>query len=158
MSPSPARIDVLVSEEAEPLLPPGFVPAWLADLGQHALPFCLTLAKPGASVLADLTDIEVTLLSDREIALVHGEFLSDPTPTDVITFHHGEILISVETAERQAVDHGHNQPVPHEIALYLVHGLLHLAGWDDHDPAEAAQMAAHQEQILQRVLAGLSTS
>lgn len=145
--PSPVRFEGAVSPDAEPLLPADFTLPQFLRLAQQALPLCLAAAT-AKSALPALTDIEVTLLSDPEIALVHAEFLADPTPTDVITFEHGEILISVETAAHQARDHGHNQPVAREITLYLIHGLLHLAGWDDHDPAEAAAMAIEQERIL----------
>lgn len=113
---------------------------------------CLAQGKEREdAVLATLPEVEITLVDDAEIARVHGEFLDDPTPTDVITFHHGEILISTETAARQAVEHG--QPLDHELALYAIHGLLHLAGWHDEEEAEAAAMARVQAEILQQALA-----
>jgi probable rRNA maturation factor len=127
---------------------------WLRRVMKHALPLCLAAAKPGDDcVLPALPEIEATLIDDAEIARVHGEFLDDATPTDVITFHHGEILVSVETAARQAPDHG--ALFEHEVALYLIHGLLHLAGWHDHDPAEAHAMAETQQRILQQCLLGV---
>ena len=127
---------------------------WLRRVMQHALPLCLAAAKPGEEcVLPSLPEIEATLIDDAEIARVHGEFLADPTPTDVITFHHGEILVSVETAARQGPEHG--AILEHETALYLIHGLLHLAGWHDEEPAEAAQMAETQQRILQQCLSAV---
>lgn len=124
---------------------------WLRRIAKAAFPLCLEAEKEGPeNVLRSLEEVEISLVSDSEIARVHGEFLQDPTPTDVITFHHGEILISTETAARQAVEHG--QTFDHEIALYLVHGLLHLAGWDDHEPNEAREMAQTQERILATAL------
>lgn len=130
---------------------------WLRRVAKAALSPCLAAAQPREdSVLADLPEVEITYVSDAEIARVHGEFLDDATPTDVITFHHGEILISAETAARQALDHG--QTLDHELALYLIHGLLHLAGWHDEDPLEAAEMAATQERILQQAAAATAKS
>ena len=79
--------------------------------------------------------------------------MRDPTPTDVITFHHGEIVLSAETARREARQRG--LPLPAEIARYAVHGLLHLAGWSDGDPGAAAEMRSIQEKILRRALRGL---
>jgi probable rRNA maturation factor len=79
--------------------------------------------------------------------------LDDPTPTDVITFHHGEILVSADTAVRQGAEHG--QTFDQELALYLIHGLMHLGGWDDHEEAEAKEMAQKQERILMQVTAQL---
>jgi len=112
-----------------------------------ALPLCQAHALDASQPLVTVPEIEITLISDAEIAQVHADFLDDPTPTDVITFHHGEILISPETAERQRKVHG-NKSLNQELALYGVHGLMHLGGWDDHDPAEAAEMAARQEAVL----------
>jgi probable rRNA maturation factor len=146
----PPLIEVHISSAAESLVPPELDIAHLAQLGSHALPACLAAARPTENVLAHLTEIEVTLLSDPEIAAIHGEFLDDPTPTDVITFHHGEILISLDTAARQAPEHGLS--LRDEIALYLIHGLLHLAGWDDHDPTEATAMASLQRDLLAAAL------
>lgn len=122
---------------------------WLRRLVKAALPRCMAAAAGPDSPLATLTEIEITIVSDDEITRVHADFLNDPTPTDVITFHHGEILVSADTALRQGADHGLS--LDHELALYMIHGLLHLAGWDDHDPVEASQMAEHQFAILAAV-------
>lgn len=123
---------------------------WLRKVGKAALPGCLAAIKSPEAPLPSLAEIEVTIVGDADIARVHGDFLGDPTPTDVITFHHGEILISADTAERQAKEHG--QSFENEVALYLVHGLMHLAGWDDHEQEEAREMAKRQESILQTAL------
>ena len=80
--------------------------------------------------------VNVTLIDDAEIARVHAQFMDDPSPTDVITFPYGEegeILISVETAERQSAEY--QVSFEREVALYLVHGPLHLGGYDDQDDA-----------------------
>jgi probable rRNA maturation factor len=119
---------------------------WLRRIIRRALPDCLAAVKSADAPLAALEEVEITLIDDPEIARVHADFLDDPEPTDVITFHHGEILISADTAVRQAVEHG--ETVDHELALYAVHGLLHLAGWEDEDPGEAAAMAERQALIL----------
>lgn len=107
-------------------------------------------AERRESVLGQLEEIGIVLVSDQRIAALHDEFMSDPTPTDVITFRHGEIVISVETARREARRRGLR--VPEEIARYVVHGLLHLAGWSDADAASAAEMRDMQEKILRRAL------
>lgn len=142
------QLEIQASAAATPLLPPNLDLDRLLALAEKALPLCLAAAPGPGTALHHLETLEITLVTDAEIAQVHAAFLDDPTPTDVITFDHGEILISVETAARQSIEHGQGQPVPREIALYLVHGLLHLAGWDDHDPAAAAAMAQRQENIL----------
>lgn len=124
---------------------------WLRRVVGAALPECLGAAKDAGAPLHQLAEIEITIVDDAVITRVHEEFMGDATPTDVITFHHGEILVSAETALRQGAEHG--QPLDRELALYMIHGLLHLAGWDDHEPAEAAQMAEKQAGILGRALA-----
>lgn len=124
--------------------------AWLRRAIKAARPICLDAAKSADAPLLQLPEIEFTILSDRDIAQVHADFLGDPTPTDVITFHHGEILVSADTAAVQGAEHG--QCLDHELALYMIHGMLHLAGWEDDDPGEAAQMARVQKKILKTVL------
>ena len=105
-------------------------------------------AKRRESVLDGLEEIGIVLVSDRRIAALHDEFMSDPSPTDVITFLHGEIVLSAETARREARRRALR--VPEEIARYAVHGLLHLAGWTDTDAGASAEMRAMQEKILRR--------
>jgi probable rRNA maturation factor len=121
----------------------------LARLLERALP--QVQAAPGASpsVLDALDEVEISLLDDPAIAAIHGDFLEDPTPTDVITFHHGEILVSVETAAREAETRG--GPPLRETALYIIHGLLHLHGHTDADPGERRAMHAAQDRILDAV-------
>jgi len=94
--------------------------------------------------------VEVAIVSDAEISRVHEDFMGIPGPTDVITFQHGEILIGVDTALANSVVHG--KSLDREIALYVVHGLLHLNGWSDKDPDEARRMEMLQEKLLNRIL------
>lgn len=116
------------------------------EVAERALPLCLAAAKGEGNDLQDLEEVEVSFVSDDDISRVHAEFLDDPTPTDVITFPHGEILISLDTATQQAVENG--ETYEREAALYLVHGLLHLAGWNDHEATEREEMHRLQAKIL----------
>jgi probable rRNA maturation factor len=107
-------------------------------------------ARVPAHALAPLPvpedQLEITLLDDRLIAKVHMDYLNIAGATDVITFEHGEILISLETAARQALAFGDG--FEREILRYIVHGMLHLAGHEDGDPASQALMEAAQEKIV----------
>lgn len=114
-----------------------------------ALPLVLANPGPHPADLPLLEEIEVSLLDDESIAGVHARFMDDPSPTDVITFQHGEILISTETALRQAEQGSHSPE--RECALYLIHGLLHLNGHDDHAEPEFLAMKQIQESILSQV-------
>jgi probable rRNA maturation factor len=98
-----------------------------------------------ASVLPE--EINVIFVSDARIAAIHRQYMSVDGPTDVITFGHGEIVISVETAERQAKTF--TSSFEHELRLYCVHGLLHLAGFDDLTDAGFKEMAKLQEGIVE---------
>jgi probable rRNA maturation factor len=71
-------------------------------------------------------------------------------PTDVITFQHGEIFVSTETAVKNARRFGTS--LEHELRLYLAHGLLHLHGFDDKEPAAAAKMKRAQEKLVANAL------
>ena len=113
-----------------------------------ALPACVSRPRHGGKSLPP--EVEITLLGEVAIAKVHGEFLDDPTPTDVITFEHGEILIGVPIASANAKRYRH--PVEHEVALCAIHGLLHLLGYDDLVESERMIMHARQEEILKEAL------
>ena len=123
---------------------------WLDQLSRSALPKVVARQRP-QSVLLELEEIEITLVDDATIAQVHGQFMDIPEPTDVITFHHGEVLISVDTALRQANEY--ERSLRDEVALYMIHGLLHLAGYLDKTPEDFKQMAAIQEGVLEDCLA-----
>jgi probable rRNA maturation factor len=113
-----------------------------------ALPMCLDKPRKKGAVLP--AEVEIALLGEAAIAKVHGEFLDDPTPTDVITFEHGEILIGVPIAAANARKFRH--PADHEVALCAIHGLLHLLGYDDLTEKEKVIMHARQEEILEEAL------
>ncbi len=93
------------------------------------------------------------MLVDRAtMAKVHAEFLGDPAETDVITFPYGEILVCPAVAQDASLAFDH--PVGQEVLLYTLHGLLHLIGYDDKAPEDAREMAAAQDELLKKVLAG----
>lgn len=122
---------------------------WLRKLeaaGATAIPLVWAERTGDEVALAEAEEIDVALVDDDSIAAVHGEFMNDPEPTDVITFHHGEIVIGVETAQRQAETY--DEPIERELLRYLVHGLLHLAGHEDAEDADRQRMEIAQEKIV----------
>ena len=114
-----------------------------------AMPLVLAKSKYDGAPLSQLREIEVSLVDDVTIADVHLRFMDIPGATDVITFDHGEIHISVETAHRQAEEYFHDPEA--EIMLYILHGLLHLAGHEDASDKGQAIMDMHQTELLSRV-------
>ncbi len=108
----------------------------------------LTQPQGPDHVLSTLDVIELNLVDDATIAAVHGDFLQDPTPTDVITFHHGEIFVSLDTARRYAQQHALNEQ--EELFRYLVHGLVHLHGYLDDTIEHREALFAVQEPLVAR--------
>jgi probable rRNA maturation factor len=120
--------------------------AALEQFVTKALRHCLQLQKGKQTDLRRLGEISVWLISDRRMAWLHRQFLGQAGPTDVLTFQHGEIFISVETARRHADAFGNS--LVRELQLYIVHGLLHLHGFDDRTQFGTRRMKKMQEKIL----------
>lgn len=101
--------------------------------------------------------ISVALLNDHDMHIANKKFLNHDEPTDVITFPFeqkknkltGEILIGVEVARRHAKSSGHL--LAFELTLYLIHGLLHLCGFDDLDPVSRKKMRKRERFHLSRL-------
>ena len=127
---------------------------WLRRLASLALEKCREDSADGRFALRGLAEVEVAIVSDRVIADVHRRFMNIPGATDVITFDHGEIVVSAQTAASQAGQFGHT--VDQELALYIIHGLLHLNGYDDRSEGDAIRMRRAQDRILQACLRQLS--
>jgi len=100
-------------------------------------------------------EVHVTVVDDRRIRALNTRYLGARHATDVLAFDlagpgparlWGEVIVSAETAARQARRLG--VPLAVELDLLVVHGLLHLAGYDDHDARRARRMHERARQIL----------
>jgi probable rRNA maturation factor len=120
--------------------------AELEKFARDAVQYSLQLQKRKRTELRKLTEVFVWLISDQRMALLHRKFLGQSGPTDVMSFQHGEIFISVDTARRHARVFGNS--LQRELKLYIAHGLLHLHGFDDQTRGDAHKMKAAQEKIL----------
>jgi probable rRNA maturation factor len=120
--------------------------AGLEKFAAKAVRCCLETHKPKETELTRLREISIWLISDRRMSRLHRQFLGQMGSTDVLTFQHGEIFISVEMAERHARAFGNS--LLRELQLYIVHGLLHLHGFDDRTQPGARRMEKAQEKIL----------
>ena len=118
----------------------------LENFAGKALRRCLQLRKRKPTDLDKVHEVFVWLISDQRMASLHRKFMHQTGPTDVLTFQHGEIFISVETAKRHARAFGNS--LTSELCLYIAHGLLHLHGFDDRTQAAARKMKAMQKNIL----------
>jgi probable rRNA maturation factor len=98
-------------------------------------------------------ELSLAFLTDAKLAKLHDDFLDDPTTTDVITFEGqpalgaaGEICVSADTAAAYAKTH--DRDFSEELTLYVVHGWLHLAGYDDLVPAKKRKMRAAEARAM----------
>ena len=98
-------------------------------------------------------ELSLVFMTDAALAKLHGDFLDDPTSTDVITFEGdpaagvaGEICVSADTAAAYAKEH--DREFSTELTLYVVHGWLHLAGFDDLKPAKKRVMRRAEARAM----------
>lgn len=133
---------------------------WLTQLAAELPP---ALQAPAYS-------LGLSLVGDAEIAALNADWRQKQGPTDVLAFaaqdegleaappmplpagaepeplELGDIVISVDTAARQAPEHGHD--LERELLFLASHGLLHLLGWDHPDDPSLAAMLARQERLV----------
>ncbi|MBC7369007.1 MAG: rRNA maturation RNase YbeY [Undibacterium sp.] len=131
----------------------------------HALDAEFSKSKPGAVSKSKIEnrrpktlscppgELSLVFLSDPALAQLHATFLADSSMTDVITFEGdpalgvaGEICVSVDTAAAYAKRH--RRDFATELLLYVVHGWLHLAGYDDLQPAKKRFMRRAEARAL----------
>jgi probable rRNA maturation factor len=104
-----------------------------------------------------IADYEISLafVDDETIHRLNKRYLDHDEPTDVLSFPlseanarklAGELVIGAEVARAQAEQRGHD--VQAELALYVIHGLLHLCGYDDHTEKDAAAMRQRESHYL----------
>ena len=108
------------------------------------------------------TEVSILITDDEQMAELNEEYRGVEGPTDVLSFAQregdevgggigdnllGDVVISLDTAQRQADQQDH--PVEQEVDMLLVHGLLHLLGYDHADPAEEQEMFARQAALLE---------
>ncbi len=114
-------------------------------------------------VLAELDivelDLEIELLDDRQMTELNEKFFSRPRPTNVISFpqeredgHLGDVVVSVETTRRETVALGYS--LEEGVVYYLIHGILHLLGYEHVGVEEevAVAMERRQDELFGLVL------
>lgn len=110
-------------------------------------------------------EISLVFVDDAEIQKLNHSYRNLDEPTDVLSFPLwdedeeilgelllGDIIISLETAQRQGEEYGHS--LEREIAYLMVHGLLHLLGYDHLDKEEKEIMRCREEEILEKINLG----
>jgi probable rRNA maturation factor len=101
--------------------------------------------------------VEIVFVDDEALAALHERFLGDPSVTDVMAFDlgedvegpAGEVYVSVDCARRVASLRGVS--IQRELALYVIHGCLHLCDHDDHEEGERVRMREAESMLLARL-------
>ena len=100
-------------------------------------------------------ELSILLVDDEEIKRLNSQYLGRKRPTNVIAFpmdgpnEHllGDIVISTETAQREAEKL--NLPFEEHLARLLIHGILHLLGYEDQTKSQYRKMRQKEEELLQ---------
>ena len=109
-----------------------------------------------AGVVVDIPEqfnFSVAIVTDKEIQPMNKQYRGKDYPTDVLSFRYdeysGEIVLSADRIRAQAEEFGHTPTV--EAAFMLVHGILHIMGWDhERSEKEAKEMRQLEHQILRQ--------
>jgi probable rRNA maturation factor len=158
MTPTARRTHEAAADEAEP--PSTALRVLVADQAGGAV----DPRRIEAAVLAALAEspysqgaVSVAVVDDAAIHRLNRQFLDHDWPTDVLTFPlvddpprlEGEIVVSLETAAAAAAEAGWS--CDDELVLYVVHGALHLAGFDDQRPSDEAAMRRREAGVVDRL-------
>ena len=103
----------------------------------------------------EVESLNIVFVDDATLQKMHLEYLNDPQKTDVITFDlsegariEGEIYISSERAAEQAKEYG--VPFAQEVLRLIIHGILHLKGFDDLEAQDRKIMKQEEERLVQK--------
>lgn len=107
-------------------------------------------------------NLSVVVVGARAMATLHRRYMNRPGPTDVLTFDLGcarsagrveaEVVLCADVARQQArARRGTARNWSDELSLYLVHGILHLAGYADHARQDFTRMHARETELLHRL-------
>jgi probable rRNA maturation factor len=156
------EISVLVDEGLEI----GVNPSWLEGIARQVL----VAQGAGAEV-----ELGLVIATQERVKQLNQNYLGKDEPTDVLAFsareekgtdqtpfihppdgllHLGEVIISYPQAAVQAEEHQHS--VKRELAILIIHGLLHLLGYEHDKPNLARQMRAREAELLSIIEGGLN--
>lgn len=135
-----------------------------ASLGKMYVPRLRRLLRKAAGLITTGPDeLSLALVNDKTMSALHLRDLGVAGPTDVLTYEldhdpatgrctSGEVVLCVPEAKRQARPRGTS--VENELLLYGLHGLLHLAGFDDRTDRSFRKIHAMEDDILTRIGVG----
>jgi probable rRNA maturation factor len=153
------EINILVDEGVEA----GVEPSWLEDVAQRVL---------AAEKAKSKTEVGIVVTGQEMVQQLNRNFRGQDEPTDVLAFssreeavglptfilapdglsHLGEVIISYPQALKQAEEHSHS--LKKELTILLIHGLLHLLGYDHEEGEQERQMQAREKELLKLIEGG----
>lgn len=132
-------------------------PDWCAEWEETAL----AAARAALTNLGGMEDAELSLFltDDETVHELNRTYRGVDRTTDVLSFSQregenpdlwdnllGDVIISVDQAQRQAAEYGHS--MAREVGFLTVHGVLHLLGWDHEESEDERRMMGKTEDIL----------
>lgn len=116
---------------------------------------CLSLSKQSLRSPEEWL-LGIVFLNDSRIKALNQKYLKADRPTDVLAFNYGQntadLAISLESARRNAAFY--KTSLQKELIRYIIHGILHLHGYDDRNPKEKKIMFKRQEEIHEEIIHG----
>lgn len=108
--------------------------------------------------------ISIRIVDDATMSQLHQKYSGVKGTTDVLTFDHGstkqaidvDIAVCFDVASRAAQARGHE--VDRELLLYVIHGILHCTGFDDHDEGAHQRIHCEEDRVLQAIGVGATWS
>jgi len=153
------EINVLIEQGVEGCLEV----SWLRDVAEQVL---------WAQDVGSTAEMGLVIATQERVQELNRNYLGRDEPTDVIAFsmlpgegdlppfvpppdgvlHLGEVIISYPQAQIQAEEHGHS--LEKEITILIIHGVLHLLGYEDEKPELKCRMVAREAEILSHIEGG----
>ncbi len=100
--------------------------------------------------LKKFDEISIVIVGDKRIKSLNKKYLKRNRVTDVLAFDYGEIFICLPQAKKQAKEMGHS--VKEELAILLIHGILHLSGYNDKTKISYNKIVNKQKEIWQKLI------
>lgn len=139
--------------------------SWRIRTSWHAVALLRRVARYVAHAEGFRTgQLSIAVVGAATMSTLHNRFMGIPEPTDVLTFDlgtqprrgllAGEIVVCADVARTAARGGDGLGPARAELALYVTHGILHLAGYDDHAANSYRRMHAREDVLLTRLRLG----
>jgi len=97
----------------------------------------------------DIPELSVAVVDDKKMIALNKQYKKHNYTTDVLAFDYGEIIICLDQAKRQAKELKHS--LKEELEILLIHGILHLSGYDDETKKDFNKMIKKQREVWGKI-------